>query len=50
VSKCEIAQSFCKKSFDHKNIALSFKKEKKEAENVLTIVYWRIRIWTAPLS
>ncbi len=29
ISKCEIAQAFCKKSFDHKHITLSFKKIKK---------------------
>jgi exonuclease III len=27
IQKCEIAQSFCRKSFDHKNIGLFFKKK-----------------------
>ncbi len=37
IQKCEIAQSFCRKSFDHRNIVLCFKKSKKMAESVLTI-------------
>ncbi len=35
VSKCEIAQGFCKKSFDHKSILLSFKKGKKKGRKCI---------------
>jgi hypothetical protein len=59
VSKCEIAQSFCKKSFDHKNITLSFKKEKKRGrkcinnrllENSLLDCAIKLAIWFCFLS
>ncbi len=45
VSKGEIAQGFCKKSFDHKSILLSFRRGKKEAVSALIIVYSIINCW-----
>jgi hypothetical protein len=35
IAECDIAQSFCKKSFDHKNITLSFKKVKKKGRTCI---------------
>ena len=35
IKSCTIAPSFCKKSFDHRPIFLSFKKERKKGRNVM---------------
>jgi exonuclease III len=45
VQKCEIAQSFCRKSFDHKNIVLCFKKSKKKVGSVLTMLLLKTPSW-----
>jgi exonuclease III len=50
VSRCEIAQGFCKKSFDHKSIFLSFKKGKKRVINVLITVYLKTNYWMSLLN
>ncbi len=59
ISKCEIAQAFCKKSFDHKHITLSFKKAKKTGRKCINnrllenpLLDWAIKlaIWFCFLS
>jgi hypothetical protein len=59
VSKCEIAQGFCKKSFDHKSILLSFKKGNKKGRkcinnrilnNPLLDIAVKLSIWECYLS
>jgi hypothetical protein len=59
ISACDIAQSFCKKSFDHKKITLSFKKIKKKGrkcinnrilENPLLDCAIKLAIWECYLT
>jgi hypothetical protein len=59
IAKCEIAQAYCKKSFDHKHISLSFKKEKKRGRKCINnrlldnpLLDWAIKlaIWFCFLS